>query len=88
MHWSNVILLFENILKIGLAGKAKVTADFGKAAITVLKQAFCLLQLALCDECSNMDTQFLPEQFHDIGTAAVYTRGHVINTQLPVGIAA
>lgn len=49
LHWSNVVFLFKHILKIGLAGKAKIVGNFGEALVAVGEQAFCFFQLTSGD---------------------------------------
>ena len=64
-------MLFEYILKIGLAGKAEIAADFSQAFFAVGQQAFGFLQLAPHNVSAHPDAELTFEMFHHIrGTAA------------------
>ena len=72
LQWCYTIFFFKYILKIGLAGEAKKTADFSQAFFTVGQKAFCFLQLAPHYVGTHLDSKFTLEMLHHIGTAPVY----------------
>ena len=41
LHRGDSVLLLKNILKIRLAGKAEIIADFGQTFIAVGQESFC-----------------------------------------------
>lgn len=59
-------MLFEYILKIGLAGEAEIAADLSQAFFAVGEQAFGFLQLAPHDVSPHLDAQLTFEMFHHI----------------------
>ena len=62
----DAVLLFEYILKIGLAGEAEIAADLSQAFFAVGEQAFGFLQLAPHDVSPHLDAQLTFEMFHHI----------------------
>lgn len=67
MQGSDFLLLFEDILEIGLGGEAEVTADFAETFIRIGQQALGFLQLTAHDERGDFKSKFLLELFGQIG---------------------
>ena len=53
--------LLEGVLKVALAGKAQVAADFSERLIRILQQRFCLPQADLHHVGTNPSAQLRPE---------------------------
>ena len=81
-------MFFEHGLKVRLAGKAEVAADFRERLVAVGEHAFRFLQFAAGDEGANLDAKFLFKTFHHVGTAPMDVRRHVVHTDGFVGVAA
>ena len=79
LHWSNVVFLLKHILKIGLAGKAKIVCNLGEAFAAVGEQAFCFFQFTSGNICAHINAKFIFKAFHRVGTAAMNLVCHILN---------
>ena len=76
-------MLFEYILKIGLAGKAEIAADFSQTFFAVGQKTFCFFQLAAHNVSAHPDAEFTFKVFHHIrGTAPCMSGGSFYRDRL------
>lgn len=68
--WGNAVFLFKYILKIRLAGKAQIIADFNQAFIGMGQKAFRLFQFASHNKAADIKSQFLFKTPGEVGTAS------------------
>lgn len=77
LQGSDFLLLFEDILEIGLGGEAEVTADFAETFIRIGQQALGFLQLTAHDERGDFKSKFLLELFGQIGAGLMDGLGDI-----------
>ena len=79
-------LPFEDGLKVRLAGKTEVAADFGERLVGIAKQSFRIFELAPSDELGNAEAAFFPKFLCEVGAAFSDVGGDIVDSDGKVGM--
>ena len=87
MFWCHAVFLFKHILKIGLAGEAKITADITEAFARVGQQALCFFEFTAHDKAADIKAQLFLKPSSEVGAAFSNICSHIADLDRFVGVA-
>ena len=81
LHRGNTIFFFEYVLKIALARKAEVAADFGQRHIGIIQKAFGFFQPTFRNIIAQCLTGFFLKEIPGVGHTAPDRGSHIVKAQ-------
>ena len=81
LHRGNTIFFFEYVLKIALARKAEVAADFGQRHIRIIQKAFGFFQPTFRNIIAQCLTGFFLKEIPGVGHTAPDRGSHIVKAQ-------
>lgn len=81
LHRGNTIFFFEYVLKIALARKAEVAADFGQRHIGIIQKAFGFFQPTFRNIIAQCLTGFFLKEIPGVGHTASDGGSYIVKAQ-------